>query len=608
MKRSASRRNLFATIWFAAITFVLFLLGGAMVTINQKPVQATASEYLQVKATDFQSIEVQDADKNWNITLNCDFDLAHTAFDYMPYGLEVDGETFCLYNGKGQTLTIINIAPGATSKSLVIAIRIKDGSTTLESAKDLNTIIIKKGSKISSPNTSTWLGIEFQDGLCLEKTEDDVWILKEPQIETEETTYELSLNETPVSLSWNAEKTLLEATVALPFTTQTQASYTATLTILQNGTPISFTAVQNAGESLLCLQLNGYAVPLDNEIPCICMQGGDLTDLENKVQVTVTGELCFYEYVDGSWATEKYVQIQETVLGKTTDRKLSVLEVYTFLKPQVQTDKLYVGWIFNGELLYAGETIALASYTKRSLNVEAVFLNYRLILGASIRYDEFGDSSGIRFGAKLSMEDFNGFKEYIKGVGIIVMPSDLLKSADFTLENYNASGEAKNFFIPNDSISSNKQEFTLYATLAKVLQTNYNRTFCARAYLLTQDGTYVWDSEMIRRSVYEVATSVMDEHKEKSTLKTWQVNIIETYLDGVANITYKNGLATVDTSALSPVITAVEAVENSGLVTLSLTTGTTRFACITYNGKRIKNANQSYQNGILTVTFYVTAA
>jgi hypothetical protein len=44
-------------------------------------------------------------------------------------------------------------------------------------------------------------------------------------------------------------------------------------------------------------------------------------------------------------------------------------------------------------------------------------------------------------------------------------------------------------------------------------------------------------------------------------------------------------------------------VVNGGVVTMALQTERESFACLTYNGVRVKNANQFYENGVLTIQF-----
>ena len=599
MKHFCSQKKRINLFLAAIFTFALLLCTAFSLT-NLFGVQAEEKSYLQVKSTNFTVSGSSKPSTNLQIYLNSDIDLPHTANDYLSYGLEADGQTFSLYNGRGEELTLVNISPGGTSKSLIITIRIKKGSSTLENAKDLNTIVILQGAKLASPNTTVYAGIQFTDGLTLVKT-DEAWSVQETQ--SKEENYAVEVNATNAELSWNTNSGLLEATIALPFTSAADVFYASTLDVRLNNVSEAVTAVQYAGESKVRLLFKDYVEPSDNQIPCIHIQSGELTDSVNKTVITISGDISFYEYVDRTWATEKYVQVKETVLGETTERKLGAEDAYVFTLPQATTDKLYLGWAFQGELVQSGERVEIANYTQRTIEPKAVFLGYTPIKGGSIRYDESGDCSGIRFGAELSMEDFASFGEYIQGVGMIVIPSDLLGSSSFTLENYNGAGQAKDFFVPRAEITSDKEHFTFYAVIAKILQSNYNRAFCARAYVLTADGEYIWASYVESRSVYQVASLIMDEYKEKANLETWQINILEEYLNGVANITYQKGTTKVVSSALSPVITAAEVVESGNLVTITLTTQKTSFTAITYNGNRIKNATQSYADGVLTITF-----
>ena len=586
---------------FFAVIFTFAVLIFVSLSPNTfSDAHADEKSYLQVKSSNFTVSSFSKPSTNLQINLNCDIDLPHTADDYLSYGLETDGQTFSLYNGKGETLTLVNISPGGTSKSLIITIKIKKGTSTLENAKNLDTIVILQGAKLSAPNPTVYAGIQFMDGLTLVKT-NEAWSVQESQ--SKEENYEVELNATNAALSWNTNSTLLEATMEVPFTRSVDVSYASTLDVRLNNAVESVTAVQYAGESKIHLLFKNYVAPSENQIPCIRMQGGELTDSNSNTVITVSGDISFYEYVDRTWATEKYVQLKETVLGVTTERKLSAEDAYVFTLPQIETEKLYIGWEFQGELIKSGERVEIASYTKRTIETEAVLLDYASIKGASIRYDPTGDCSGMRFGAKLLMADFAAFGKYIQGIGMIVMPSDLLGSLGFTLENYAAAGQAKNYFMPSAEIASDEEYFTFYAVIAKILQNNYNRAFCARAYVLTEAGEYIWVSYVESRSVYQVATAIMDEYKEKANLETWQITVLETYLNGVVNLTYQNGTTKVISSALSPVITAAEVGESGNLVTITLRTQKTSFAAITYNGERIKNATQSYADGVLTITF-----
>lgn len=591
---------------FLAVIFTFTLLLSVLFSPNAFfGVQAEGKTYLQVKSSDFtvcysDGKPVQD---RYRIALEYsgNENLPHNVDTYSNYALEVDGAEFCLYEGTGSLINLHYVSHYDSPKRMVFVFKTTANEEKVGYADTIELLTIEKGSKLGAQDATNYLGIEFTDRLTLVKTSEG-WSVQETQSEKEES-YEVELNATNVGLSWDQDSALLEATVALPFTRNADVSYASTLDVRLNNSTETVTAIQYAGELKIRLLFKNYVAPLDDEIPCICIKAGKLTDSESGTKITVSGNISFYEYVDGTWSTEKYVQLKETVLGATTERKLGAGDTYVFALPNAQTDKLYAGWVVQGRLVQAGEKVELASYTKRTIETEAVLVGYDLLNGASIRYDQTGDCSGIRFGAKLLMEDFAAFGEYIQGIGIIAMPSDLLGEAEFTLANYGAAGQAKNFFVSRAEIESEGKYFTLYASIVKILQRNYNRPFCARAYVLTENGEYLWASTVEKRSVYQVSTLLMDEYKEKANLETWKTTILETYLNGVVNVTYANETTKLVSSALSPVITAAEVVENGNLVTITLTTQKTSFAAITYNGKRVKNATQSYADGVLTITF-----
>lgn len=596
-----------ALVFVAIFAFALLLLSLFLPTAFFD-VQANEKPYLQVKSSDFRVVEsYKQTSKYYHIVLEYrgDENLPHNVESFDTYALEVNGTKFCIYEQNDALINLNFVSHYGSPKLIDFCLKTTGSGEKVGYTNEINLLRIEEKAKLGAQDSTNYLGIEFTDGLTLVK-DDGAWSVQATQDEEEK--YEVELNATNAGLCWNTDSALLEATLALPFTRDTDVSYACTLDVRLNNMLETVRAVQYAGEPKLRLLFENYVTPLDNEIPCIRIQSGQLTDATGGTVVSVSGEISFYEYVDKTWATEKYVQLKETVLGETTERKLGVADTYVFARPQVATNKIYAGWTFQGELTQVGETVEMASYTKRTIETEAVLLGYGSITGASIRYDQTGDCSGIRFGAKLFMEDFGAFEEHIQGVGIIVMPGDLLGTEEFTLANYGAAGQAKNFFVSAAEIASDNEYFTFYAVIAKVLQSNYNRVLFARAYVLMENGEYIWTTNVEYRSVYEVATAIMDEYKEKANLETWQTTIVETYLNGVANVTYEDGMTKVLSSALSPVITAAEAEETGNYVTIKLTTQKTSFAAITYNGKRVKNATQSYSDGILTITFDKTQA
>ena len=96
--------------------------------------------------------------------------------------------------------------------------------------------------------------------------------------------------------------------------------------------------------------------------------------------------------------------------------------------------------------------------------------------------------------------------------------------------------------------------------------------------------------------------------REETKLLDWQIRILESYVNGVANISYdaSTGTATVISAATTPAIQAAEVtVSEYGTVKLVLTTSVSSFLAVTYNGKRVIYSGQTYdeENGKLTVTF-----
>ena len=163
-------------------------------------------------------------------------------------------------------------------------------------------------------------------------------------------------------------------------------------------------------------------------------------------------------------------------------------------------------------------------------------------------------------------------------------------------------------FYENAEIAFDKQgKFTLTATIVKVLKSNYNRPFAARAYTVFNYGegsVYLWDSFIETRSVYEVASNALEKYTETPSLfNENQLKILKGYVNGVANIVYENGEARVVSVLDSPIITRVSVSVDGAIVTLRLQTEVTYFGAVTYNGIRIKNSEHPHENGVLTVNF-----
>ena len=135
--------------------------------------------------------------------------------------------------------------------------------------------------------------------------------------------------------------------------------------------------------------------------------------------------------------------------------------------------------------------------------------------------------------------------------------------------------------------------FHLRATVSKVLESNYNRAFSARAYLVIErngEREYVWEPYVCERSVYQVATLALEENETANELSATQKTILNDYVNEVANI----------------VNDGESAIDENGYITVVLTTERKSVSALTYNGKRVKKFTQSYADGKLTFTFAET--
>ena len=588
----------------------LFVFGGLSSPIALGGASAATNTYLQVRAADLTvgNFGIA-ANKYYQISLDYGIENVNLpqTNNYGRYGLtDENNNTFTVYTQSGEVLNLRYISANGTQKSLLMMFYLAADGDKVAFTESLEKIVVKKDSKLLAPpdySEGMYAGIQFAEDITLVNT-DGSWSVGQ-SVQTEQTeTYEVALTKENVSLAW--EDDLLKAKIAVPFSRETDVEYTYSLTAYKNGYEEDFKAVQYAKESSITLLFENYAHESE-DVPFIQLQDGDLTDSENKTAVVCSGDITFYEYIDKTWETEKYICVREILNGTTSERKTSATETYTFVTPEMQTDKLWLGWKHDGNVYQAGDSIGLSDYENRTLQAEAAFVGYGLIDGASIRYDQTGAASGIRFASQLNTDDFTANKDIILGVGIILMPHNLLGTKEFTLENYSDAGYAKSIFIASGDVSfGDSNIFTLYASIVKVLEINYNRAFLARAYLLIDDGgeeRYVWDSEIVSRSIYFVASAALEKDKQSQTLKSWQKTILETYVNGVANIGYENGVTTVFSESDTIVIESAATEINGRQIVLKLTTTKQKFAAITYNGQRVKSAQQTYAEGVLTVTF-----
>lgn len=313
---------------------------------------------------------------------------------------------------------------------------------------------------------------------------------------------------------------------------------------------------------------------------------------------------------EDEWELAETIPLSVTINGEVSEEVIEKDGMYT-LPSSVATveDKTFIGWEVGDNVYSAGSSLSTSTFENTD-GIEAAYVDYTLDTGASIRYDKDMASSGIRFTAMLG-GGASVLNERITGLGVIVIPNDMLGTAEFTLENYGGAGQAKDFYADRSDISyDGNGTFTFRATLISVLEQNYNRAFSARAYLTveypTANGTetkYVYSDGIETRSVYDVATLALEDNEKTNTLHSLQKSILETYVNRVVNISYDGSVTTVISAATSPVVTEASVAETGDSITLTLTTTAESFLALTYNGKRIKDFSLEKQSGRLIVTF-----
>ena len=365
---------------------------------------------------------------------------------------------------------------------------------------------------------------------------------------------------------------------------------------------------------IACTPINAGSVGFDENThtKIIIPKGQQFT--KSGVGFQFADDLTLVKTDEDTWevaTVKETVSVQITVNGETTEEEIEKDGAYTLPAVSALKGKTFVGWEICGKSYSVGETVQISDHIDeetQSVVVQARYLDYSLMEGASIRYDKDMASSGIRFTAIL-----NGVTElpsYITGLGVIVMPNDMIGKTDFTLDNFNGAGQAKDFFVQTADISTDENgDFTFRATIISVLEQNYNRAFSARAYLTAQtndgESRYIWCDGIETRSVYQVATLALDDDSDKNTLTTSQKIVLQTYVNKVANITYDGNTVTIVSAVSTPAITAVSATKTGETVTLYLQTSKSNFLALTYNGVRIKDFSVQVRENGLTIIFTV---
>ena len=270
--------------------------------------------------------------------------------------------------------------------------------------------------------------------------------------------------------------------------------------------------------------------------------------------------------------------------------------------------RIFLGWELNGELYKGGAVAPTQGIAK------AVYLDYTLEDGASIRMADTAEESGIRFTSFLQEEGYVTYSEYIHSVGIIILPLELLGSEAFEV---NHSATAVNFYATQEKgFTFTDGVMTMRATIHTVRATNYNRDYAARAYVRVNyaggetDYAYgYFQKENHVRNIYEVATKAYKAGEGTSEQKA----VLKGYAGKIADLTFDGETFTATAGTIDSALTAIQTVAiEDGIVRLVLTSDGESEPLLIINGEPIRNEailEKTYENNLLTISFiYETSA
>ena len=265
-------------------------------------------------------------------------------------------------------------------------------------------------------------------------------------------------------------------------------------------------------------------------------------------------------------------------------------------------NRIFLGWELDGKLYKGGEVAPVAGIAN------AVYLDYALEDGASIRMADNADESGIRFTAFLQEESYNAYSAYIHSVGVLVLPLELLGSEEFTV---NHSEIPVNFYaLKEKGYTFTDGVLTTRATIQTVRATNYNRDYAARAYVCVNyaDGStgYAYgyfQEENHVRNIYEVASAA---HKAGEGTET-QRSVLVGYASKIADITFDGSSFTATENTVGSALTSLQTVSIAdNIVELVLTSDSDSEPLLIINGESIRSniiLEKAYENNLFTVSF-----
>lgn len=617
--------NRIRKLLIALCSTVLFFCSGIAVILGVTPVFAENANYLEVGADDFKLNTITITEGATIFTVEMTYIGKENALPQQTGRrprYQTISASIIANDNKGM---LLNYAYGnETAVDICFVFDVPTGQSVSEYVNAINKITFSKGLTLqanatyinNNPNGDK--GIIAVEDIKFEK-DGDGWksvTSSQPADEPEtEGNGEILLTGAMLAPVWNSIQKTLYIEVPTPFTASEDITYTATAVGIRvdgadyNG-EIKFTQEKDTN-ILRCTLLNAEALSVGSGITVTLFD--TLLQSQATGKISLTGSCSVYGYLDGVWLAEEQFEVIKIVGDTTTSERFVITQTqYALPSFTVENGQMALGWLYNDDLYKIGENIML-DRDNRVILLKTITVGYSLVGGASIRYGQQNDS-GIRFTSVLTEESYENAKAYISGVGIILMPSDKLRDGvGFTYENYEGeyNGNAQQAYILKSNIDFNGTSiFKFYATVVRIRAQNYNRSYSARGYVnvsYKSGVTRVYTDNIEKRSVYQVASNILNANPSVK-LEPWQKEILDGYVNGVANISYDELTGTVQNICVSnnPVIEKVQVcIDANGTINLLLKTTRTSFSAVTYNGKRVISSLQSYDsaNGVLTVKF-----
>ena len=590
---------------------VLCLLIGIRTLQMKTPVleKRTLAEgnYLEILPSDFEITAFEEQDLYYVMKVD------YVGDGELPQGNRVQKystQNIALQTNLGESVVLEYLqANKSYSKVAFSYLKTAPNSNTIGFNETVNRIIIPDGLKIDAHKnfTSTYAGIVFKGDMIFEKTGNE-WKCVSGTVTPSTNDSVALVKDNITDFSWNETTERLEAKVALADVAAVDTVYSGDIVCLVNGAEYegSVYAERKAGDEYLTLIFPDSENLRSGTGVCITIGVSTLTYGDNQT-LSLTGEITFYGYSDGEWLTERYIELQKTV-GESVFYERLDLTAIEYVLPNMDAipDKMFLGWVYDENLYRVGETITLPQ-EEFIVTIEAKYLAYELLDGASVRYGTSASDSGLRFSAVLEKSSFEENAAYIRTFGVILMPTDQIQpNKEFILDNYNDEKQAQQAYINKEDITfTTTGTFKLNVAIVKMLVANYNRDFSSRAYVIVNYASgadYVWGTKIESRSLYEVASNALKDENKENVFTSAQITLLESYVNSIADIRFDGEMVSIVCAARVPVITSATVAIADNLVTITVETSVTNFYGVLYNGERIRGAGQILGEGILTIT------